>query len=294
MTATRFSNSLCLTRPDTGQSGTLVRIYPAAGIGQTFEVDQTLLLIGRDSECDLAIADDSVSRRHATLEWDGQHHVVRDLGSTNGTFVGEQRVQSFTLCCGDRIRFGNQIFKYLSPAAVETEYHELVYRMMTTDGLTQAFNKRYLLDVLERELDIIRRQGSSLAILVMDLDRFKSVNDTHGHLAGDAVLAEFAHRIRPLLRRGDVLARFGGEEFVVLCPRTSLEDGALVAERIRAAAAAEPVVFEAISIPITVSIGLSGAHGPDAPAASQLLDAADQQLYRAKHSGRNRVCHPGN
>ncbi len=127
--------------------------------------------------------------------------------------------------------------------------------MMTTDGLTQVYNKRFFIENAQRELSSSARTGEKLCVLLMDLDKFKSVNDTHGHLAGDAVLVEFASRVKNVLRSGELFARYGGEEFVLLCTRSSLADAAATAERIRAVAASEPVCFEEIQIPITVSIG---------------------------------------
>jgi diguanylate cyclase (GGDEF)-like protein len=161
---------------------------------------------------------------------------------------------------------------------------------MTTDGLTGVANKRYLMEILDRDWEHAVHEGSSLALLMMDLDKFKSINDTHGHPAGDAVLVEFARRARSVVRSTDLLARFGGEEFSVLMAHADLAEASEVAERIREAVAARPILFEETSIPVTVSIGLAVAHpkGNDRPA--DLIAQADALLYEAKQAGRNRVC----
>ena len=187
------------------------------------------------------------------------------------------------------MRFGNQIFKYLAADALESQYHECVFRIVTTDGLTGAYNKRYLLDALERELARLHRDTAPVAVMLLDLDKFKSINDTYGHLAGDAVLVEVARRAQAEVRGGEIFARYGGEEFAVLAPRMSIAVAVQVAERIRTAVGASPVVFESQAIPVTTSIGVAET-ADAATTASELIATADARLYRAKNSGRNLVC----
>jgi diguanylate cyclase (GGDEF)-like protein len=268
----------------------LVRIYPMDAIEKPVELSQEPWLIGRDEHCSLAIKEDSVSRRHALLEFDGQSHVILDLGSTNGTFVNENRVNSARpLESGDRIRFGNHIYKYLTSDRIEMQYHEVMFSMMTTDGLTSVYNKRYFLETLERELAQSHRAGSPLCLIMMDLDKFKSINDTHGHLAGDAILVEFARRTKSVLRSGDLLARYGGEEFAMVLTRTSLAEAITVAERVRQTVAATPMIYETESILTTVSLGVSCFEGSSTPKPSELIAHADELLYAAKHAGRNQA-----
>lgn len=173
--ATRFSRSFSAAlSSDTGSC--LVRIYPLQGIEQPVELDGKPLLIGRDECCSLTLSDDSVSRRHAVIEPVDETHVVRDLESLNGTFVNEKRVvECERLMSGDRVRFGNQIFKYLNSDRIEGQYYEVVFKMMTTDGLTSVYNKRYFLETLDREISLARRSDSSLCVVMLDLDRFKSI-----------------------------------------------------------------------------------------------------------------------
>ena len=286
---TRFSMGAAGGRTCDSRPGSLVRIYPAEGLGQLISLSVGSVLVGRDPAAQLSIDDDSVSRRHALLEHMRGVDVVQDLGSTNGTWVNEQKISVWTLEAGDRLRFGKQIFTYLSGSSLEAQYHESVYRMMTTDGLTQAHNRRFLLDALEREVSRARRRQSSVSVLMMDIDRFKAVNDTWGHLAGDAVLVEFVKRAGSILQGGETLARFGGEEFALLLPDTSLSEAAQIAENIRAAVSLAPVRFEAQEIPLTVSIGVAELTACRVTTVSALLEAADQMLYLAKSSGRNQV-----
>jgi diguanylate cyclase (GGDEF)-like protein len=170
--------------------------------------------------------------------------------------------------------------------------HEEAQRLSLTDPLTGLWNYRYLRESLRREVERASRFGRMLAVLVLDLDHFKEVNDTYGHAAGDAVLGEFARRIRVGLREVDVAFRQGGEEFVVLLPETDAYGGAIVAERLGAAVRDRPVPIDprrpelGDQVPVTVSIGVAvfPEHGGD---AQQVLDAADEALYAAKKAGRD-------
>lgn len=162
--------------------------------------------------------------------------------------------------------------------------------LAVTDGLTGLHNRRYLDNHLKLLIDRATARGRALSVCVTDIDRFKAVNDTFGHDAGDEVLREFAKRVRSTVRGADLACRYGGEEFVVVMPETSPELAMTVAERLRTAIEQEPFYLSASgqSIPVTASLGLSfmllGADTPEA-----LLKRADNALYDAKRSGRNRV-----
>lgn len=152
------------------------------------------------------------------------------------------------------------------------------------DALTQVLTRRVFMDACAQELARCRRHGRSMALLLLDLDHFKAINDTHGHQMGDRVLVDFARRVTGLLRRPDLLGRFGGEEFVLLLPETTQEEAVVVAERILARVA-EP----AEGVPrVTASIGLA-TNRPDEEQIDTVLARADRALYRAKDAGRNRV-----
>ncbi|HEY8567478.1 MAG TPA: PleD family two-component system response regulator [Beijerinckiaceae bacterium] len=179
-----------------------------------------------------------------------------------------------------RKRFGERLRSSLQ-ASVE---------MAITDPLTGLYNRRYLDNHLGTVFDEAARRGRHVSVLILDLDRFKAINDTYGHDAGDEVLREFATRIRAQTRGIDVVARFGGEEVVVLVPDTPLEGARIVAERIREQVRAEPFSINrgARAIPVTVSIGVAARQAGDA-SPSEILKRADVALYQAKNEGRNRV-----
>jgi len=164
--------------------------------------------------------------------------------------------------------------------------NEELDRLSRTDVLTGMYNRRHLEQELARLHNDSVRHRAPLCVVLLDLDRFKHVNDTYGHGAGDDVLQEFASRVAAELRAGDIGGRWGGEEFLVIMPRTGLADGLALAERIRSVAAAEPVESAGDSIKMTVSGGCALGPG-DSPA--RLVQAADDCLYRAKEEGRDRV-----
>ena len=167
---------------------------------------------------------------------------------------------------------------------------QLSIEMAITDALTGLFNRRYMESHLVTLLEQAAARGKPLAVLVIDIDHFKSINDGHGHDAGDDVLREFALRIKRSIRGIDLARRCGGEEFVVVMPETDMTVAAMVAERLRRRIAAEPFAVDsgARNIPVTISIGIASLRRSDETAAG-LLKRADQALYRAKRDGRNRV-----
>ncbi len=269
----------------------LVHIYPrGAAMGKRYALGNASWLLGRDEECDLRTSENSVSRRHARLDPTPAGYAVTDVGSTNGTFVNDTPVRgACVLRDGDYLRVGNCIYRFLAGGNIESEYHEEIYRLTIVDGLTQIHNRRYLLDFLERELARSVRHFRPLSVLMIDLDRFKLVNDEHGHLGGDYVLRELSERVRHSVRREDLFARYGGEEFCLVLVETQRDAAIEVAETIREVVAARPFVFDGKAVAATVSIGVATTQGEKSLAPAELLRAADDRLYAAKHAGRNRV-----
>lgn len=167
---------------------------------------------------------------------------------------------------------------------VADRLHGELERHATRDSLTGTLVRRVLIDTASQELARCHRHGRSMALLMMDIDHFKAINDTHGHQVGDRVLVDFVIRIQPLLRSPDQLGRYGGEEFLLLLPETTQEEAIAVAERIRAAVASPTADLPGI----TVSIGVA-ANRPDEARIDLLLGRADRALYKAKAEGRNRI-----
>jgi len=169
--------------------------------------------------------------------------------------------------------------------------NEQLAELATRDSLTGIFNRRQFLALADAEIERARRSGSPFTLLLMDADHFKSINDRFGHMAGDEVLRQLVKLMTAQLRRNDVIARYGGEELVVILLDTQLQDGLLFAERLRAKIAASPISFDEHAITVTISIGAAAGDGRDP--IDEILRKADRALYTAKNAGRNRVVSAG-
>ena len=274
-----------LTAKPEAKDACVVTIY-GQDLGKKHNLDTPSLIIGRSSKCDIQIDQESVSRNHAKIVNSGQRVLIRDLGSTNGTYVNDQLIEEFILRDGDLIKIGRTILKFLSGGNIEHSYHEEIYRLTTVDGLTQIFNKRYFMETLEREISRAQRYQRALSLIMFDLDHFKSVNDTYGHLAGDYVLKHLAGVISNRIRREDVLARYGGEEFAIILPEIDAQNALVFAEKIRRLVERTQFTFENTPLPITISVGVSTATA-DVAGPDELIRLADEKLYEAKADGRN-------
>ncbi|HYG76849.1 MAG TPA: GGDEF domain-containing protein [Planctomycetota bacterium] len=271
------------------RGGYLIRIYPVELGEGILTLPEKKFVIGREKECELMVEDQDVSRRHASIEFTPRGYIITDLNSTNGTFINDDKVNRAVLKTGDLIRLGKTIFKFLRGDGVEKQYHETVYSIMITDGLTGVSNKRFLMEALDRELSRSQRHKRPLSLAILDLDHFKSINDKYGHLGGDMELREIARRIKAAIRRDEVFARYGGEEFVIVLPESTLEQARQFSERVRELVGSEGVRADGITIPVTVSIGIGHTDGGESISREEMLGRADKKLYEAKNSGRNRV-----
>jgi len=187
-----------------------------------------------------------------------------------------------------RLRIGRRLLE-LQTQLIDAR--DALHRQATRDGLTGLLNRTAIIDALEEELARNARRQTGLGVLVVDLDHFKSINDTHGHLAGDGVLRESARRMADVVRSYDRIGRYGGEEFLVVLPDCSRESMLEVGERVRAAVGGAPVFTEGVDVPVTASIGAAWLEGSGASDA--LVRRADDALYVAKRTGRDRVVTAG-
>ncbi len=256
-------------------------------LGRRIMLVDDKVLFGRDSTCGVAIDDETVSRQHAELSRTDEDWSIRDLGSTNGTFVNDDRHETSAIVSGDQIRIGRNIYKFLSGGNVEANYHEVIYQLMTSDGLTQAHNRRYFNAALVREISRGARYRRPLALVLFDIDHFKHINDEHGHLGGDEVLRQLSGRVLRSVRSEDTFARIGGEEFAVLAPEGTREGATMLAERLRVLIADKPVPFEDQAISVTCSFGVAYIVPKRDTTSDELYAIADERLYRAKEQGRN-------
>lgn len=265
----------------------LVVIY-GESLGRKFDLTDDIVTIGRDPENYITLDTDCVSRRHARIETVDEHKFVVDLNSTNGTYLNDLLASREKLKSGDLLKVGDTIFKFLAGANIEMAYHEEIYTMTVTDGLTQIPNKRYLMEYLEREFSRARRYARNLSCLMLDIDHFKHINDEFGHLTGDFILKELASTIRKRIRKEEMFARYGGEEFCIVLPESDPESVREFASTVRRLIETHLFEFEGSRINVSVSLGVGhlGMHMKD---PIELLKAADDKLYEAKRAGRNRV-----
>ncbi len=264
----------------------VLQIY-GGSVGRRYEFGSREFVIGRDPDNDISVDLTTVSRRHARMFEKDDGAWVEDLGSMNGTLVNDVQIDGpHPLRNGDQIRFGGSILKFIEGGNVEALYHEEIYRLMITDGLTGAATQRAFAEFLERELLRAKRHARPLALVMLDIDHFKEVNDKNGHLAGDYVLRGVVAAVRSEVRGDELLARYGGEEFAVVLPETNMDDAARFCERIRTKVQAQTFRWKEQAMSVTISIGgTSSLPEEDQPA---LLARADARLYEAKRTGRNR------
>jgi diguanylate cyclase (GGDEF)-like protein len=167
--------------------------------------------------------------------------------------------------------------------------NELLLELSNTDHLTGLFNRRYLMEALGKEVQRSVRKAGNLSLIILDIDHFKQVNDTYGHLQGDVVLQKVALQLQKELRAYDTAARYGGEEFIAVLPDATLNEAVFVAERVRASVEATKFSGALSSLKLTVSIGVARFSSPGCTTVDSFIKLADDSLYRAKANGRNRV-----
>jgi two-component system cell cycle response regulator len=280
---------------ETAQRRPCLILYSGEHSGMRYPLQGSKLLLGRSADCDVCLESPGISRHHAVLREQGKDVVLHDMGSSNGTHLNEQRIDAPTaLKDGDTLRLGGAVLKFYQGQSLDALLHDRIYRLATVDTGTEVHTKKYLLEALEREIKIARRNGRPLSVLCIDLDHFKRVNDRYGHNAGDLVLRGAAAAASETVRSSDIVGRTGGEEFAIILPDTELADALALAERIRVAVAARrfdlQVLGSARKVQHRQTASLGAAQlGGNMLGARDLLGAADVHLYAAKQGGRNGV-----
>lgn len=260
-----------------------------ADLGRRIRIEGQPTTIGRHESNTLLLDQDDISRRHAEVSLRDGVFYVRDLNSRNGTLVNDSVLRNGerALVDGDRIQVGPTHLKFIQ-SETEEKFHEVIYKLKVEDALTRIHNKRYMMEFLEREVSRAARHKTPLSLIMFDLDFFKQINDTWGHLAGDAVLREVSALVKSLARLEDCFARYGGEEFAFVLPGVPLPKAAVLAEKIRFCVEAHAFVWNSHRMPVTVSLGAAELPA-DETDLLQIIRLADECLYEAKRGGRNRV-----
>ena len=270
---------ILIAHPEAQRLGSRYRLSPGA-----------LLEVGRSPLVGLSLPEVmSISRRHARLRYAGPVVTIEDLGSTNGTFVNGRPIQGRTvLKSGDRFQTAAVHFKFLHEQDVESAYHMAIYELVARDGLTEIFNKRKYEEEVQREFARAVRHHRPLSLILFDLDEFKQINDSYGHLCGDFVLKQVASLARDLTRPEEVLARVGGDEFAILAPETSIHGAETLALKLRERIEGFDHRYGDLKITVRCSFGVAEL-APEMTGPTDLFQAADAALLLAKRSGRNRV-----
>ncbi len=263
-------------------------------------LEREAVILGRALEADVRINDTKVSRQHARIktivdsESNETKYLLTDLDSRNGTLLNGEKIAEATLQNGDKIIVGEHILRFELFDEIDREYQHQIRRLLSHDDLTGLLSSRSFFSELRREASRSTLENRPFCVLMMDIDFFKLVNDTYGHLTGSKTLEEIGLCIMYDLRSGDVAARFGGEEFAAFLLDAGLDQGLVAAERIRASVEEHDFsIVKSRKTPethkITISIGVA-SFPDDSSDPIELVEMADSALYRAKREGRNRVC----
>lgn len=260
--------------------------------GKNFTFTEEKIFIGRSKKNNLFLEDPKISKRHCEINVIYtdviEQIIIRDLDSTNGTYVNGVSVKQKILKPGDKIEIGETIFRFSYNDEIEEKYHSKLFTFASTDSLTGLYNKRYILNELNNQIKLVKRNNRLFSVVLLDIDDFKKINDSFGHLAGDEYLKKVATTITINLREQDTASRFGGEEFLLLLPDTLADGACKLAERIRQKVEEMELMFHEHLIKTTISIGVSQFNQDDFN-LEILLRRVDIALYRAKKEGKNRV-----
>ncbi|MCK4836302.1 MAG: diguanylate cyclase [Candidatus Aminicenantes bacterium] len=263
-----------------------------ADFGKVFTFNQDKISIGRNKKNDLMLDDPRVSKMHCQINVIYsdvlEQIIIEDLDSTNGTYVNGSTVKQSILRPGDKIEIGETVLRFSYNDEIEEKYHSKLFTFASTDSLTGLYNKRYILTELDNQIKMVKRSQRLFSVVLLDIDDFKKINDSYGHLAGDEILKQVAYTIRHNLREQDIASRFGGEEFLILLPDTLLEGAYKLSNRIRQKIEEMELKFQKYSIKTTISAGIS-QFNPGTPKIESLIRSADIALYRAKKEGKNKV-----
>lgn len=259
------------------------------------------VILGRALEADVRVNDQKTSRKHARInaipdkETGVTNYVLTDLSSRHGTLLNGQKIRQETLQNGDKITIGEHILRFEFLDEIDREFHRQIHRLLSHDDLTGLLSSRSFFSELRRESARAKAESRPFCVLMMDVDFFKNVNDTYGHLTGSKTLEEIGYTITQNLRSGDVAARFGGEEFAAFLLHAEIGQGLVAAERMRSEIEKQDftVIRHGKSSEekhrVTISVGVA-SYPDDSTDVIELVEMADSALYRAKREGRNRIC----
>lgn len=276
---------------DTSDATACLLIIAGQHIGKLYPLEKKAnITVGRSGDCDIWIEDNTISRRHFEIEQRDGGYFVKDLKSTNGTFINNRRIETAQLNPGDKIQISRDTiiqFDFFDEDKKLSEQKR--YEMGVKDPFTGAYNKSFFLQRINDEFSFSFRQDIPLSIILFDIDHFKLINDSHGHLAGDQILQEVSQLVFDSIRKDDVFCRYGGEEFVVVMRNTPCQAAVNLSERLRQKVEGHDFFYENQKISVTISAGVSTLTNKNFRDYVALIAEADKYLYQSKGAGRNQI-----
>ena len=263
--------------------------------GVRHKIDKKHTIIGRTQLADFPIHESAASRRHARIIYENYDRpeeppvcYIEDLESKNGTELNGREINAIApLKERDRLMIGHTIFGYFIRDLAELMHDEFLYNNATRDPLTNLDNRQQMISHLKHFMARAQRRQTQFCFLVADVDHFKNINDTYGHLVGDEALKHLARLMQDEIRETDFIARWGGEEFAIGVADSTLHEATMLADRLREKIEANPLKLNELALPLTVSIGVTSLQEGDT--IDKLFQRADRYLYEAKVSARNKV-----
>ena len=295
-----LSDDTIVTRPSDGllkkqcSSNISVSITAISGprTGLSFQLElHTDITLGRSPEATIQIIDTGISRTHIRMHFDGASVFVEDLNSANGTYVnGTKLTGKIEIKNGDQISIGvSTVLKLSLNNQLDAEYKDYIEEQLSKDILTSAYNRKAFAHFLNSAFISAKRDFSSLCLFMIDVDNFKTINDTHGHQVGDKILKHITDELIQTVRSADIVCRYGGDEFAIVCPNIDSLGGLQLAEQVRNNIEAMKFSVGNKKINTTLSIGVSNYPDNGITCVSQFIAYADKAMYKAKRKGRNQI-----
>jgi two-component system cell cycle response regulator len=258
-------------------------------VGRRIMLADDRITFGRSPKATIMLRDTHVSRLHIAIAFDPDRngYRIQDLGSSNGTILNGTRISEAILKNADKILIGETMLRFGWSDAFDLKYQTEIDNLMNIDELTGLVVKRRFDEELDRYIAVAKSQGKGLAMIMMDLDGVKQINDTHGHAFGAYTIAETGALIKAIIDQKGLASRFGGDEFMAFLPNVKAEAARQIAEQIRVRVETHPYEKNGISLKPTICLGISNLKADDSMTA--LFNRADEALYLSKRTGRNKV-----
>ena len=273
--------------------GPYLVIFIGKDSGKRHKLKPGTMTVGRSPQADITIDDDRISRVHCAIKWEDDTITIENKGSKNGTYVDSQKISHAHLPPGVSLQLGHSVMKIEYKDETEIRFEESLIHRASIDDLNGIFNRQHFINLALKEIAYARRHQQSVAIIMIDIDNLKRINDTYGRTIGDLVLVQFADLISEKKRAEDLLGRYSGKKFIIL-PRGEVDREGIhrQCERIREAVEKFKFCHSEACVQITISIGFHleiPDNGKVESLIDDLIDKAEQALYLAKEKDKNQT-----